>query len=141
MLLRPGLLEWPLWKVGEQVVQIYKNSLNRAMGRTETSVLEVLGCPKGCGPCVSGSLNRRPAASLSTHPPCFPPELWRWGRMGSRCFTLMKWRISKCYLRKHMVCPSKRPPSAAAATNTFLYSAQTSPRGIRNNCGDKSACR
>lgn len=73
--------------------------------------------------------------------PRFPPELLRWGRMGSLCFTLMKWRISKCYLRKHMVCPSKRPPSAASATNTFLYSAQTSPRGIRNNCGDKSACR
>lgn len=30
--------------------------------------------------------------------------------MGSHCFPLMKWRISKCYLRKHMVCPLKRPP-------------------------------
>lgn len=63
------------------------------------------------------------------------------GKDGSCSFPLMKRHISKCYLRKHMVCPSKRPPSAAAATNTFLYSAQTSPRGIRNNCGDKSACR
>lgn len=101
------------------------------------------GCElsKGRGPCVFRSQNCRPSGFPTSQPPCLPPELLRWGRMGSRCFTLMKWRISKCYLRKHMVCPSKRPPSAAAATNTFLYSAQTSPRGIRNNCGDKSACR
>lgn len=49
--------------------------------------------------------------------------------------------ISKCYLRKHMFSPLKAAPPLPLHTNTFLYSTQTSPRGICNNCGDKSARR
>lgn len=76
-------------------------------------------------------LSVEPWAPLASQPP----------RDAAFSLSRAKWRIGKCYLRKHMFSPLKAAPPLPPHTNTFLYSTQTSPRGICNNCGDKSARR